>query len=138
MIQTKEVNYKEILLKENEGHQKRIEFMKQYHEAIINENLEKIKNLKEDVVFSKSFVIDELNETEFIEVLRDLDFSVLTKEDEEKIIEKVDSLEKEMVKDALLILIDNFEIEKYSLNMVRLMKKYSSIILELRMENQKN
>ena len=138
MIQTKEVNYKEILLKENEGHQKIIEFMKQYHEAIINENLEKIKNLKEDVVFSKSFVIDELNETEFIEVLRDLDFSVLTKEDEEKIIEKVDSLEKEMVKDALLILIDNFEIEKYSLNMVRLMKKYSSIILELRMENQKN
>ena len=116
-----------------------INITKRINEANIKENLEKIKeNLEEDFVDSKSVLIDELDETEFVEILENIEFKKLTKEDEDKIFSKIDSFERENLKKSLIIILDSFSEEYSSTNLLFLIKKYKEIILEIKFENKKS
>ena len=136
MIQTKQVDYKKNLLKENERYQKSIDSIKMINEARIQENLEKIKNLEEEIVYSKSVLIDEFSETEFVKILENIEFEKLTEEEENKIFEKIDSFERENLKKSLLIIVD-YVTENTSMNFLYLMKKHKEILLEIKEENKK-
>ena len=106
------------------------------NEARIQENLEKIKNLEEEIVYSKSVLIDEFSETEFVKILENIEFEKLTEEEEKKIFEKIDSFERENLKKSLLIIVD-YVTENTSMNFLYLMKKHKEILLEIKEENKK-